>query len=124
MDHFSFFNCSSLFCSLLIVFHCTFSISYKILQYYIQYCILIRLSSTVGASFFRSCFTPFHTQASIFTFFVCCFILFHSFYCHAQVFGKTLLHEFHTSCSHTECFLLTVQLQVHNVYSEPKSRNS
>ena len=28
MDNFSFFNCSSPFCFLLIEFHCTFSISY------------------------------------------------------------------------------------------------
>ena len=36
---------------------------------------------------------------------VCFFILFHSLCFHARVFGKTLLHEFHISYSHTEWYL-------------------
>ena len=40
----SFSDYFSLFCFLLIEFHCTFSISYQILQYYLYYyCILIRM---------------------------------------------------------------------------------
>ena len=42
-----------------------------------------------------------------------------------ECLGK-LVHEFHISPSRTEWYLLflTVQLQVHNVYSERKSRNT
>ena len=44
VDEFKFFDFSSPFCFLLMGFHCTFSISYKILPYYVYYyCILIRL---------------------------------------------------------------------------------
>ena len=45
---------------------------------------------------------------------------------HARVFRKTLVHEFHISYGHTEWYLFfpIVQLQVHNVYSERKTRNS
>ena len=60
---------------------------------------------------------------SLLTFFVCFFILFRSCCSHAQVFGKTLVHEFPNSYSYTEWYLVfpTVQLHVHNVYSERKS---
>ena len=56
----------------------------------------------------------------------CFFIFFHSCCSHARVFGKTLLHEFHISDSHAEWYLLfpTEQLQVHNVYSVRKTKNS
>ena len=37
------FDCLSPYCFLLIEFHSTFSISYKILPYYVYYCILIRM---------------------------------------------------------------------------------
>ena len=47
-------------------------------------------------------FTFFHTHASLLTFFVCFFILFHSCCSNAQVFGKTLVHEFPISYSHSE----------------------
>ena len=44
VDDFLFFDCSSPFCFLLIEFHCTFSVSYKILANFVYYyCILIRL---------------------------------------------------------------------------------
>ena len=51
--------------------------------------------------FFHARFPSFHTHASLLTFFVCCFILLHSCCSHAQVFGKTLVHEFPISYSHT-----------------------
>ena len=52
VDDFSFFDCSSTFCFLLIEFHCTFSIFYKMPQYYVYYyCILIRWYF-IGTSFF------------------------------------------------------------------------
>ena len=38
--------------------------------------------------------------------FLCFYVLFHSCISNAQVFGKTLVHEFHISYSYTECYLL------------------
>ena len=44
VDNLSFFEYLSPFCFMLIEFHCTFSISYKILPYYVYYyCILVRM---------------------------------------------------------------------------------
>ena len=44
VDDLSFFEYLSPFCFLSIEFHCTFSISYKILPYYVYYyCILVRM---------------------------------------------------------------------------------
>ena len=129
MDDFLFFDCLRLFHFLLIDFHCIFSISYKILASDIYYhCILIRIVYAVGTYFFfRDCFTFFLSHDSLLTFFVCFSILFHSCCSHVRVFGKTLVHEFHISYRHTEWYLLffpTVQLQVSNVYSKRKTRNS
>ena len=39
-------------------------------------------------TFFHTRFTTFHTHASLFTFFLCFFVLFHSCCSHARVFGK------------------------------------
>ena len=48
-----------------------------------------------------------------------------------KVFGKTLVHDFFISYSHTEWYLffsdsatIMVQLQVNILYSERKSRNT
>ena len=49
-------------------------------------------------------FTSFHTPASLLTVF-CFFILFYSCFSHSPVFGKTLVHEFLISYSHTEWYL-------------------
>ena len=47
VDYFSFLDCSSPFCFFLIKFRCPFSISYKILPYYVYYyCILKEYSVT------------------------------------------------------------------------------
>ena len=76
--------------------------------------------------FFHARFTSFRTHTSPLTFF-CFFVLFNSCSSHSQVFDKTFMHEFHISVNLTEWYLLyfpTGQLQVHNVYSERKSRNS
>ena len=103
----SFFDCLSTFCFLLIRFHCIFSISYTILinfvWYYNYYCILIRI---VRLSFFssRASFTSFYF--SLLTFCICFFILFHSCCSCVWVFLKSLMHEFHISCCHTEWYLL------------------
>ena len=45
VDDLSFFEYLSPFCFLSIEFHCTFSISYKILPYFVSYyyCILVRM---------------------------------------------------------------------------------
>ena len=106
VDDFSFLDCLSPFCFLLIEFHCSFSISYKIQTNYLYYYyILISIVYAIGYCFCRARFTCFHTHAYLLIFFVCLFILFRS--CsHAQVFGKTLVHEFLISYCHTEWYLL------------------
>ena len=55
---------------------------------------------------FRARFTAYHNHVSLLTFIVFFFILFHSCCSHARVFGKTLVHEFLISSSHTEWYLL------------------
>ena len=107
VDDFSFFDCSSPFCFLLIKFHCTFSMFYKILTNYVYYyCMLIMIVLAVGTSFFfRSRFTSFRTHSSLLMFFVCFFILCRSCCSHARVFGKTLVYEFPISYSHSEWYL-------------------
>ena len=51
VDYFSFFDCSSPFCFLIIEFHCTFSISYKILTNYVYYCCILMRPSGLLFSF-------------------------------------------------------------------------
>ena len=46
--------------------------------------------------------TPFHIHSPFLTFFLCFIVLFQSCCPHAQVFGKTLVHEFPIFCTHTE----------------------
>ena len=62
MDDFEFFDCLIPFSFLLIEFHCTFSICFEILPYYVYYyyCILIRWWWAVGTSLFPPHFTSFH----------------------------------------------------------------
>ena len=99
-------DCSSLFCFLLIEFYCTFSISYKIQQYYVYYYCIFLLGSDMpsGLLYFRTHFTSFHPRASLLSFFVCFSIVFHSCCSHARVFGKTLVHEFTISYNHSEWY--------------------
>ena len=102
---FSVFDFSSPFYFLLIEFHNTFFISYNVLPYYVYYyCILIVIGHR-DFFFFCARFASFHTHASLLTFFVCFFILFHSCCSQARVFGKTLLDEFHIQYIHTEWYL-------------------
>ena len=56
--------------------------------------------------FFSCRFASFHTHASLLTFFVCFFILFHFSCSQARVFGKTLVHEFPMCYSHSEWYIL------------------
>ena len=58
--------------------------------------------AAVRTFFFRALFTSFHTHASLLTVFICLFVLFHSCCSHVRMFGKTLVHEFPISYSHTE----------------------
>ena len=58
-------------------------------------------------SFFRVRCTSFHIHSTLLTFFLCFIVLFQSCCSHAQVFGKTLLHEFPILNSHTEWNLLS-----------------
>ena len=57
-----------------------------------------------GLLFFRARFTSFHTHASL-AFFVRYVILFNFCCSHARVFGKTLVHKFPMSYSHTEWYV-------------------
>ena len=103
----SFFDYLSPFCFLLIEFHYTFSISYKIFPHYVYYySVLIMMWYSVGTSFVRACFASFHSHSSLLTIFVCLIVLFRSCCSRAWVFGKTLVHEFPMSYSHTEWYLL------------------
>ena len=75
---FSFFDYSSPFCFLLIEFHHAFSISYKILLYYVYYyCILIEWYA-VGTLFFPGRFTFSILTPLFLPFSFVFFILFHS----------------------------------------------
>ena len=58
-----------------------------------------------GLLFFRARFAFFQSHTSLLTSFICFCILFHSWCSHARVFGKTLVHEFPMSYSHTEWYL-------------------
>ena len=60
-----------------------------------------------GTSFFRVHCASFHNHSPLLIFFLCCIVLFQSCCSHAQVFGKTLLHEFSIFYSHTEWNLLS-----------------
>ena len=106
VDNFSFFDCSSPFCFLLIGFQCTFLNFIK--EYNIMCIIIVFLIrySDCPAAFFRTSFTSFHTHASLLTVFVCFDILFHSCYSFSRVFVKTLVHEFYISNGHREWYLL------------------
>ena len=57
--------------------------------------------------FFRVRCTSFHIHSPLLTFFLCFIVLFQSCCSHAQVFGKTLVHEFPILYSHTEWNLLS-----------------
>ena len=100
VDDFSFFDCFSPFCFLFIKFHLPFFILYKnitILCLLLLCCDYVAIGRR-GFFFFRARFASFHTHASLTSSvslsYSCCSL--------AQVFGKTLLHEFHISYSHIE----------------------
>ena len=98
---FSFFDSSIQFCFLLIEFHCTFSISFKMPPYYAYYyCILIRCDRPSGYLFFVPALLISLLKPSLLTFFLCLSISFWLFSC-ASVW-KTLLGEYHNSCCHNE----------------------
>ena len=65
-------------------------------------------SGWTGLLFFRIHGTSFHTYSPLLTFFLCFIVLFQSCCSHAQVFGKTLVHEFPISYSHTKWNLLSL----------------
>ena len=98
VDDLSFFKYLSSLCFSSIEFHCTFSISYKICH--ILFIIIV---------FWLGCDRPsgllMFVPALLLTIFVCLFVLFRSCCSHACVFGKTLVHEFPMSYSHTEWYL-------------------
>ena len=75
------------------------------------------LGGTVGPSYtiivpsgllftFFACFTSFLTHFSLISLSSVSLSFFYSWCFHALVFGKTLVHEFHISYSHTEWYLI------------------
>ena len=128
---FSFFDCSSPFCFLLIEFHCNFSIFYKILPYYVFIIIFIIIIIIIiiivfwfgsdrpsGLIFFvHAYFFPY----SRLSYLLCFFVLFHSYCSHAQVFGRTLVHEFPISYSHTEWYLFFSRGEIGLALAETKT---
>ena len=80
---------------------------YLINYYNIMFIIVVWLGCDMpsGLLFFRARFTSFLTNASLLTFFICFCILFHSCCSRPEVFGKTLVHLFPISHSHTEWYL-------------------
>ena len=107
------FHYSGPFRFLLIEFHFTFS--YKMLQFYVYYYfILIGSDRPSGLLFFCALFTSFHTHTSLLAFIVCFFILFHSCCSNVLVSGKTLVHEFPISYSHTEWYLFSTLVKAMN----------
>ena len=105
VDDLSFFEYLSPFCFLSFEFHCTFSFIIK--YYHILFIFIVFwLGCDMPSGLFLflptlllSIFTP------LLTIFVCFFVLFRSCCSHARVFGKTLVHEFPISYSHTEWYL-------------------
>ena len=60
--------------------------------------------------FFRVHCTSLNNHSPLLAFFLCFIVLFQSCCSHAQVFGKTLVHEFPIFYSHTKWNLLSVQV--------------
>ena len=87
---FHFFDCSSPLSFLLIEFHCTFSISYKIQLLCSLLLYIFWLGNDRPSGLVFSCPLDFPLHASLLTFFVCFFILFYSYCSHVWVFGKTI----------------------------------
>ena len=65
------------------------------------------VTDLTGLLYFRVRGTSFHNSSPLLTFFCCFIVLFQSCCSRAQVFWKTLVHEFPTFYSHTEWNLLS-----------------
>ena len=109
VEDLSFFDCLIPFGFLLIEFHCTFSISYRILANYVYYyCILIRIVQDVGTSFF---FVPTLLLSILTPFFLPSLSVSLSYFIIAIpirecMFGKIRVHKFSISYSHTEWYFI------------------
>ena len=95
MDDLSFFEYLSpfFFCKFNFIVLFPFLIKYYNILFVILFWLGFDWLST-GTSFFRACFTFFHTHASLLIVFICPIVLLQSCCSHARVFGKTLVHEF------------------------------
>ena len=108
-----------------IKFHCTFSISYKILNYYVYCCIIafsLGSNRPLGLPFF---FVP----ALLLSILTPLFLLSSSYFSISVPMRKYLgkhscmSFTFPIAILNRTCFFPTVQLQVHNANSERKTRN-
>ena len=105
-------------------------IMFIIVDYYVYYCCLLSGDRPAGLLFlsyllyvFPYPCTPLYLPSTSVT--LSYLIMFNYCCSQALVFRKTLVHKFYISNSHAEWyFFQIVQLQVHNVYSERKSRNT
>ena len=98
-----------LFKSISFFYYWNFTVLFKyLIKYYNIMCIIIVfwLGGDRQSERFLVRFPSCHTHPSILAVFVCFFNIFHSCYSHARVFGKTLVHEFPISNSHTKWHLL------------------
>ena len=106
VDDSSFFDYLSTFCFLLIEYSFYFlNILSNTTILYLLLLFWLRCDRPSGLHFFRVRFASFRAHSSLLAFFLCFFIFFHSCCSRARVFGKTLVHEFPISYSHTEWYL-------------------
>ena len=104
VDDFS-FDCSSPISFLLIEFHCTFP--YLIKCYHINFIIIVFWLGSdrpSGLTFLFSSAYFFPNSRLSSQLHISSYFLFRSFYSNARVSGKTLVHEFLLSYSHTEWY--------------------
>ena len=112
------------FCFLLIEFHCAFSI---IKYYNILFIIIIfwlGRDRPPGLRFFRACFFLYSCLSSYHLRLFLYLISFLLFPCVSDWDNSCMSTQFHIAILNGTCFFSTVQLQVYNVYSERKTRNS
>ena len=105
MSFFEYIKSILFFCQLNFIVLCPFLLKY----FHILFIIIVFWLGSDRPSrlllFMPALLLYFRTHVCLLTIFVCFFVLFRSCCSHARVFGKTLVHEFPMSYSHTEWYL-------------------